>query len=73
MTPRDEDTGQYTPEYSDSELVAYIREHGPVGTQDIASAFSYSRSSVYRRLRKLDDNDKITGTMIGGSKAWDVT
>lgn len=70
---RDDDTGRYSPKTNDTELVSYVNEHGPVGTQDVALAFGYSRSSMYRRLRKLEYEDKITSTMIGGSKVWDGT
>lgn len=72
MTNRDDETGKFTPDNTNSELVSFLEEAGPVGTQVIASEFNYSRSAMYRRLRVLERNNKITSEMIGGSKLWDV-
>ena len=71
VNSRDEETGQYTSDTPDSELLRYLRENGPVGTTDIASAFGYVRSAMYRRLKSLENDGEITSDMIGGSKVWD--
>ena len=68
---RDDETGQYTPAASDAEILAYLSDTGGAGTTDVAGEFSYEQPTAYRRLRKLEDQGRVTSRKIGGSLLWE--
>ncbi|WP_227357690.1 hypothetical protein [Haladaptatus salinisoli] len=69
---RDEESGQYTQTVSDDELVAFLSEQGGAGTSEVASAFDYKQPTVYRRLKRLEEDDRVISRKIGGSLLWEV-
>lgn len=72
MKERDETSGRYTEAVSDDDIVDYVRERGGVTTSDVATEFDYERPSAYRRLKALEDNDRVTARKIGNSLLWEA-
>jgi len=58
--------------HSDKEYLDAVREHEPAATSEIAKAVGVARQSADYRLRKLEDEDKVTSKKIGNSLAWSL-
>lgn len=69
---RDE-RGRFTPQYSDEELVAAVKMHTPAGTSEVADELGVTRPSADYRLRRLEDQNRITSKKIGPARVWTVT
>ncbi|WP_433631265.1 transcriptional regulator [Halomicrococcus sp. NG-SE-24] len=69
---RDEESGQYTESVSDDEILAFLDNQNGAGTVDVADAFDYKQPTAYRRLKRLEDEDRVTGRKIGGSLLWET-
>lgn len=69
---RDEDSGQYTEVVSDDEFLDFLRKQGGAGTSDVADAFGYERPTAYRRLKRLEEDGKVTSQEIGNSLLWEL-
>lgn len=67
---RDPETGQYTPRFSDDDILKLISELEPVGTAPIADEFDCSQPAAYKRLRTLEEAGDVTSEMIGGNRVW---
>jgi len=73
MDDRDRDEqGQYQPEYSDAEIISAVRKHEPTGTNDIANELGIARQSADYRLRRLEEQGKLTVNKVGGALIWTV-
>lgn len=68
--PRDEDTGRYTEQFSDADILDLVSQQEPIGTGDVAEAFDCSIQAAYKRLRALEMSDELTSQMIGGNRVW---
>jgi predicted HTH transcriptional regulator len=64
--------GQYTPAYSDEEIVDAVKKNEPASTQEIAAEFDMARQSADYRLRKLADQGVINKNKIGNSLSWSI-
>lgn len=69
---RDESSGKYTQAVTDEEILEYVRERGGVPTSDVAEHFDYERPSAYRRLKSLEDDDRVESRQIGNSLLWEA-
>lgn len=69
---RDEESGQYTETVTDDEIIAYLSDQNGAGTTDVADHFDYKQPSAYRRLKRLEDEGRVTSRKIGGSLLWSV-
>ena len=67
---RDPDTGQYTPRFTDEQLVQFIQTNEPVGTGVVADNFECSQPAAYKRLTELEETGEIKSDLIGGSRFW---
>jgi|APHM01.1.fsa_nt_gi hypothetical protein len=68
---RDESTGEYTTTYPDEDFIAAVNELGPAaGTQDIADTVGCDRDTAYRRLRELEDADRLDSRKVGMARLW---
>jgi len=66
---RDE-TGQYTGEVTDDDVVAAVRAHDPAATSEIGDELGVSRQAADRRLRTLRDDGRVSSKKIGASLVW---
>lgn len=66
---RDE-TGQFSSDHSDSEVVAAVRAHDPAATSEVAKELDISRQAADSRLRSLRDAGEVSSKKIGASLVW---
>lgn len=64
------DSGAYTREVSDAELLAAVRTHNPAATSEVAGEVDMTRQGVDRRLRQLRDDGRVNSKKIGASLVW---
>lgn len=67
---RDPDTGQYTPRFTDEQLLRFIEDNEPVGTGSVADEFECSQPAAYKRLTQVEEKGDVKSQMIGGSRIW---
>lgn len=67
---RDPETGQFSETFSDAELVEAVKNSEPIGTSEIAEQFGCTQQAAYNRLSRLEDNEKISSKLVGGSRVW---
>ena len=65
MTGRPADT-------SDEEILDFFRNSQDLifSTSEVADALSYSQPGIYRRLVKLEEEEKLESKTLGGTRAW---
>ena len=68
---RDEQ-GRVEPRRSDEEVVDAVREHEPAATKEVAEELDMARQSADYRLRKLKEEGRVEGKMVGNSLVWMV-
>lgn len=68
---RDE-RGHFQPEHGDQEYLTAVAEHEPAGTKEVAEAVGVTRQNADQRLRRLEDEGKVTSKKIGNSLAWSL-
>lgn len=69
---RDEESGEFTESVSDAEILEFLVEENGAGTTDVAEAFDYKQPTAYRRLKSLEDDDRVISRKIGGSLFWEA-
>jgi predicted ArsR family transcriptional regulator len=67
---RDPETGQYTPDFTDDELLQALEEREPAGTVELADVFNCSQPGAYQRLTQLEEKGLIESKLVGGTKVW---
>jgi len=67
---QDEETGQITREYPDNEFIAAVEEHSPASTSEVGEAVGCSSDNAYRRLKDLEEEEKVQSKMAGNSLIW---
>lgn len=73
MSENDRDErGQFQPEHADREFLDAVAEHEPAGTTEVADAVGVTRQNADRRLRRLEDEGRVTSKRIGNSLAWSL-
>ena len=64
-TERDE-SGQFESELDDEDIVSYFAERRPFHTaQEVADRFGIDRSTAYRRLSRLEDDERLEKVSLG--------
>jgi len=64
-TERDEN-GQFESELDDEDIVSYFAERRPFHTaQEVADRFGIDRSTAYRRLSRLEDDERLEKVSLG--------
>lgn len=58
--------------HSDEEYLDAVREQEPAATSEIAEVVGVARQSADYRLRKLEDERKVTSKTIGNSLSWSL-
>jgi len=73
MPDRDEETGQYTGEYSTEDFLSAIRnQEGIAGTGDIADSVGCAHDTAYKRLQEMEDRGLVTSRKVGNTLLWSV-
>lgn len=67
---RDEETGQYEPEFTDDEFLAAIETHDTATTTKIAETVGCSYDLAYRRLHQLVEENELRKEKIGNTFVW---
>jgi hypothetical protein len=67
---RDEETGQFTPEFADGEFLDAVSQGELPTTNDIADAVGCKYRTAYERLNRLEDEGQIASKKVGNSLVW---
>ena len=66
---RDE-SGQFSSEVTDDDILAAVRAHEPAATSEVAGEVGMSRQGTDRRLRRLRDSGRVSSKKIAASLVW---
>ena len=69
---RDEDSGQFTPTFSDEDFLEAVREGEIPSTTKIADAVGCKYRTAYERLNRLEDDGAVESEKVGNSLVWFV-
>lgn len=58
--------------YGDQEFLDAIQEHDTATTSDIARDVGCAPQNALYRLNLLEDEGRVSGTMVGSTKVWTV-
>ena len=67
-----DDRGYFTVENGDEEYLEAVAEREPAGTAEIAAVVGVTRQNADRRLRRLEEEGRVTSKRIGNSLAWSL-
>lgn len=68
---RDEHSGQYAEAYPEAAFIDAIREAGGMaGTQEVANAVGCVYDTAYKKLRKLEENEKVSSRKVANARLW---
>lgn len=70
--PNRDDRGQFEPEHADEEFLEAVGRLEPAGTREVADAIGVTRQNADQRLRRLEDEGRVTSKKIGNSLAWSL-
>jgi len=67
------DEGKYTDTYPEKDFIEAIREHGgQAGTRDIADDVGCAYETAYKKLRSLEDKEKVSSQKVANARLWIV-
>ncbi|MBX0305280.1 HTH domain-containing protein [Halomicroarcula sp. F24A] len=70
---RDEESGEYTTSYADSDFLAAISKlDGMAGTSEIAQEVGCTRRTAYTRLSSIEEKGDVRSRQVGNSLVWIV-
>ena len=73
MADRDENTGRYTGKYPDKKFLDTIKnQDGMVGTGEIANTVGCAHDTAYKRLQKLENEEKVSSQKVGNTLVWSL-
>jgi len=68
---RDDDSGEYTKTYSDSDFIDAIKENDSMAsTSKISDAVGCTHRTAYTRLQNLEEEGRVQSRKIGNSLLW---
>lgn len=70
MPTRDDETGRYVADVADETVLDALDGLGAAGTRDVAEEIDMKYDTVYRRLRRLEDEGRVTRRKIGNANLW---
>lgn len=70
---RDEDSGQFTPTFSDEDFLEAVREEELPTTTEIADAVGCKYRTAYERLKDLEKQGKVRSREVGNSLLWTIS
>ena len=73
MPDRDEETGQYTGEFSDDDFLNAIGAEGDMaGTGEIADHVGCAHDTAYKRLQEMEQQGLVSSRLVGNTLLWRV-
>jgi len=74
MRDRDEESGQYTGQYTTEDFLDAINaEGGMAGTGDIADLVGCAHDTAYKRLQKMEEKGLVSSRKVGNTLLWTDT
>jgi Mn-dependent DtxR family transcriptional regulator len=71
MPDRDEESGQYTGQYTTEDFLNAINtEGGMAGTGEIAEIVGCAHDTAYKRLQKMEDEGLVSSRKVGNTLLW---
>lgn len=71
MPDRNDETGQYTSEYSTEDFLnAISNEGGIAGTGDIANWVGCAHDTAYKRLQDMEEQGLVSSRKVGNTLLW---
>jgi predicted ArsR family transcriptional regulator len=67
---QDEETGQIQQKYPDERFIEVVKERSPASTSEVAEGVGCSSDNAYRRLKALEEADRVESKMAGNSLIW---
>jgi len=65
--------GKFTEVVSDDEFIAFLQKTEGASTAEVADHFEYERPTAYRRLKNLEEEERVESREIGNSLLWTVS
>lgn len=69
---RDESSGQFTPEFTDSDFLEALSERDGATTTEVADAVGCKYRTAHARLTKLEERGEVNSRKVGNSFLWTV-
>jgi len=70
---RDEDSGQFTPTFSDEDFLKAVQKGELQSTTEIADTVGCKYRTAYERLNRLENNGAVESKKVGNSLVWMLT
>jgi predicted ArsR family transcriptional regulator len=67
---QDKKTGKITQQYSDEQFIEVVKNSAPASTSEVAEGVGCSSDNAYRRLKALEEAEKVESKMAGNSLIW---
>ncbi len=67
-----DDRGYFQAEHDDRKYLAAVADREPAGTSEIAEEVGVTRQNADKRLRRLEDQGKVSCKKIGTSLVWSL-
>lgn len=67
---RDEDSGQFTPTFTDEEFLSAVESSDLPTTSEVADVVGCKYRTAYARLGELEDEGAVTSRKVGNSLVW---
>ena len=67
---RDPDTGQFESQHSPEEILDLLSDTR-LATSEVSERLEYHRSTVYEKLRELEEKGKVESTRVGNTIIWE--
>lgn len=65
--------GRWNPQFEDDEFLDAVESLPVAGTQHVSDEVGCSYDLAYRRLKRLEENGRVSSEKVGGSFIWFVT
>lgn len=65
-----DDDGKFSERYLDKEFIHAVEDNEVASTQNVADKVGCSYDLAYRRLKQLEENDKITSKKVRDAFIW---
>jgi len=67
---QDKETGQIAQKYPDERFIEVVKERSPASTSEVAEGVGCSSDNAYRRLKALEQANRVESNMAGNSLIW---
>jgi len=68
--PEDERSGPFEEKHTDEELLDFIQRNEVVTTKEVSDKFDYHLQTARRRLKKLEQEDRLNKKDVGKRFVW---